>query len=90
MLLTLEDFIKMEEIDHQNFPDENISPAKEAYKWYLADPNSCIVVKNSSKVIAYVNILSLNKEIYDKIKYNKINESQIQVSDLELDKNKYL
>lgn len=89
MLLTLEDFIKMEEIDHQNFPDENISPAREAYKWYLADPNSCIVVKNSSKVIAYVNILSLNKEIYDKIKYNKINESQIQVSDLELDKNKY-
>ncbi len=89
MLLTLKDFIKMEEIDHQYFPDENISPAREAYKWYLADPNSCIVVKNNSKVIAYVNILSLNKETYDKIKYNKINESQILVSDLELDKDKY-
>lgn len=89
MQLTFNDFIKMEEIDHQYFPDENISPAEEAYKWYLADTNSCIVVKENSNVIAYVNILSLKKEIYDKVKYNEMNESEILVSDLELDKEKY-
>lgn len=89
MQLTFEDFIKMEEIDHQYFPDENVSPAEEAYKWYLADSNSCVVVKNNSNVIAYVNILSLKKEIYDKVKHNEMNESQILVSDLELDKDKY-
>jgi len=89
MQLTFEDFIKMEEIDHQYFPDENVSPADEAYKWYLADPNSCVVVKDNSNVIAYVNILSLKKEIYDKVKHNEMNESQILVSDLELDKDKY-
>ena len=90
MLLTFEDFIKMEEIDHQYFPDENVSPADEAYKWYLADPNSCVVVKDNSKVIAYVNILSLKKEIYDKVKHNEMNESQILVTDLELGHDKYL
>ena len=89
MQLTFEDFIKMEEIDHQYFPDENVSPAEEAYKWYLADSNSCVVVKNNSNVIAYANILSLKKEIYDKVKHNEMNESQILVSDLELDKDKY-
>ncbi len=89
MLLTFEDFIKMEEIDHQYFPDENVSPAEEAYKWYLADSNSCVVVKDNSKVVAYVNILSLKKEVYDKVKHNEMNESQILVSDLELDKDKY-
>lgn len=89
MLLTFEDFIKMEEIDHQYFPDENVSPAEEAYKWYLADSNSCVVVKNNSNVVAYVNILSLKKEVYDKVKHNEMNESQILVSDLELDKDKY-
>ena len=89
MLLTFEDFIKMEEIDHQYFPDENVSPAEEAYKWYLADSNSCVVVKDNSKVVAYVNILYLKKEVYDKVKHNEMNESQILVSDLELDKDKY-
>lgn len=89
MQLTFNDFIKMEEIDHQYFPDENVSPASEAYRWYLADPNSCVVVKDDSNVVAYVNILSLKKEIYDKVKYNQMNESQIIVSDLELNKERY-
>ena len=89
MLLTFEDFIKMEEIDHQYFPDENVSPADEAYKWYLADPNSCVVVKDNSNVVAYVNILSLKEEVYNKVKFNEMNESQILVSDLELNKDKY-
>lgn len=89
VILTLKDFIRMEEIDHQYFPNENISPAKEAYKWYLADPNSCIFVKDNSNVVAYVNLLSLKKEIYEKVKYNKLNESEILVTDLELDKHKY-
>lgn len=88
-MLTIEDFIKMEEIDHQYFPDENVSPADEAYKWYLADPNSCVVVKDNSNVVAYVNILSLKEEVYNKVKFNEMNESQILVSDLELNKDKY-
>lgn len=88
-MLSFDDFIKMEEIDHQYFPEENISPALEAYKWYLADQNSCITIKDNSTVIAYVNILSLKKDVYDKIKNNKMNESEILVSDLELNKNKY-
>ena len=89
MELTFEDFVKMEEIDHQYFPNENVSPASEAYKWYLADKNSCVVVKDKSNVVAYVNILSLKKDVYKKIKHNQINESQILVTDLELDKDKY-
>ncbi|MBQ8522404.1 MAG: hypothetical protein IJ458_01925 [Clostridia bacterium] len=89
MELTFKDFVKMEEIDHQYFPNENVSPADEAYKWYLADKNSCVVVKDKSNVVAYVNILSLKKDVYNKIKHNQINESQILVTDLELDKDKY-
>lgn len=88
-MLTLEDFITMEEIDLKYFPKENVSPAEEAYKWYLADTNSCIALKENSNVIAYVNILSLKEDIYNKVKYNKMNESQILVTDLELEKNKY-
>lgn len=89
MELDYNDFIKMEEIDKQYFPEENISPAGEAYKWYLADENSCIVVKEEKDVVAYINMLSLKKNIYDKIKLNKMNESEIKVSDLELAKEKY-
>lgn len=89
MKLTLKDFIKMEEIEHQYFPNENITPAKEAYKLYLSDSNTCFAVKNKSNVVAYVNILSLKKEIFEKVKNNEMNESEILVTDLELDKDKY-
>ena len=34
-MLTIEDFIQMEKIDHQYFLDENVSPAEEVYKWYI-------------------------------------------------------
>lgn len=88
-MLTFDDFKKMEEIDHQYFPNENISPAEESYKWYLSDPNSCVVVKDKSGVIAYVNILSLKEDIYNKIKYNIMNESEVLTEDLELSKDKY-
>lgn len=89
MELTLEDFIEMERIEHQYFLDENISQAQEAYKWYKKDKNSCFVIKNQTKVIGFVNILSLKKEIFDKIKFNEMNESEIKMSDLELSKDKY-
>ena len=89
MELTFEDFVQMEEIDKQYFPKENIAPARESFKWYLADPNSCVVVRERGKVVAYINILSLKKDIYDKVKYNKINESQIVMENLELSSEKY-
>ena len=89
MKLSFEDFEKMEAIDHQYFPDENISPALEAYKWYLADPNSCVVIKEDNVVVAYINILSLKKDVYEKVKNDVLNESEIVMEDLELKKEKY-
>lgn len=89
MKLTIKDFEQMEYIDHEYFSENTIAPAKEAYKWYLADPNSCIVVKENNKVVAYINILSLKKEVYDKVKNNILNESEIVMGDLELNKEKY-
>lgn len=89
MKLEFKDFEKMEQIDRQYFPIENIAPAEESYKWYIANPNSCVVVKESDEVIAYINILSLKEEIYNKVKFNKMNESEIVVEDLELRGDKY-
>lgn len=90
MILTLQDFVKMEEIEHQYFPNENITTANEAYNWYLADPNSCIVVKNKNEVIASINILSLKEDVFNLLKYNKLNESEIKVEDLQLENTKYM
>lgn len=89
MKLTIKDFEQMEEIDHEYFSNDTIAPAKEAYKWYLADPNSCIVVKEDNMVVAYINVLSLKKAVYEKVKNNILNESEIVVNDLELRKEKY-
>lgn len=89
MKLSLDDFIEMEKIECQYFPNENISPAIEAYQWYKIDKNSCFVIKQQSKVIGFVNVLSLKKDIFYKIKFNEMNESDIKMDDLELNKDKY-
>lgn len=88
--LTLKDFVDMEKIDHQYFPNANITPAKEAYNWYLKDKNTIVALKEDGVVVAYINLLSLKKEIFDKIKHNQMNESQTKMADLETNKDKYM
>ena len=88
-MLTYDDFFRMEEIDHEYFPNENVTSAKETYKWYLADPNSCVYIKEKNEVVAYINILSLKKSIYNKVKYDEINESNIVVDDLNINNSTY-
>lgn len=60
----LYDFKTMENIEHSYFPNENISPTKEVFKWYGKNNLTCIEVRNSNnEVIASVSILPLKSKI---------------------------
>ena len=80
----LEDFKTMENIEHSYFPNDNITPAEEVLNWYNKNNLTCIGLRNSNnEIIASVNILPLNKEVFYDIYEDKINEADIVYSQIE-------
>ena len=80
----LEDFKIMENIEHSYFPSDNITPAKEVLRWYQKNNLTCVGVRNSNKeIIASVNILPLDKQVFYDIYNNKMNESDVIDSQIE-------
>ena len=80
----LNDFKIMENIEHSYFPNDNITEAEEVMKWYQKNNLTCIGVRNKdNKVIASINILPLNKNIFEYIYENKMNEADVTYSQIE-------
>ncbi len=80
----LKDFKRMEEIEHSYFPDDNITPAKEVFKWYKKNQLTCIGLRNSrNEIIACVNALPLKKEVFNRIYKDEINEAEVVDSQIE-------
>ena len=80
----LKDFEMMENIEHSYFPNENITPAEEVLNWYKKNNLTCIGLRNSNnEIIAFVNILPLNKEVFYDIYEDKINEADVVYSQIE-------
>ncbi len=74
----------MENIEHSYFPNENITPADEVLNWYNKNNLTCIGLRNSNnEIIASVNILPLNKEVFYDVYEDKINEADIVFSQIE-------
>ena len=84
----LEDFKAMENIEHSYFPNDNITLAEEVFKWYKKNNLTCIGLRNSNnQIIASVNVLPLNKEVFYDIYEDKMNEADVTYSQIEEYKN---
>lgn len=90
----LKDFKMMENIEHCYFPNENITSAEEVLNWYRKNNLTCIGLRNSNnEIIAFVNILPLNKEVFYDIYEDKINEADVvysQIKEYEDNKSYYI
>lgn len=80
----LEDFKKMEDIEHSYFENDNIAPADECLKWYEKNDLTCVGVRNEeNEIIASVSILPLKKSIFMDIYENKMNEAEVVSEQIE-------
>ncbi len=81
---TIDDFKKMEKIEHTYFPNENITKAEDVLEWYKKNDLTCIGVRNKEgKIICSVNILPLEEKTFMDIYNNKINEADLKASQIE-------
>lgn len=84
-IFDLEDFKTMEKIEKYYFPDENITPATEVFKWYKKNPWTCIGIRNKQgEVIGNVNILPLKEKVFYAIYEDKMNEADVMDSQIEI------
>lgn len=80
----LEDFKAMENIEHSYFPNDNITPAEEVFNWYKKNNLTCIGLRNNNnEIIASINVLPLNKEVFYDIYEDKMNEADVTYSQIE-------
>lgn len=83
--LDLKDFKKMEQIEHNYFPNENVTVAEEVYKWYLKNPDTCFAILNETdEVIASCNLLPLKPMVIEKIMKEQLDEATITDKQIEL------
>ena len=80
----LEDFKKMEFIEHSYFSNDNIAPAEECLKWYKKNDLTCVGLRNEkNEIIASVSILPLKRKIFMDIYENKMNEADVVAEQIE-------
>lgn len=78
------DFKEIEDIEKDYFPERNISKAEEVMKWYEKNSLTCVGVRNSeNKIVASVNILPINKQIFYDVYNDIMNEADIVESQIE-------
>lgn len=83
--LDLKDFKKMEQIEHNYFPNENVTVAEEVYKWYLKNPDTCFAILNETdEVIASCNLLPLKPMVIEKIMKEQLDEATITDKQIEV------
>lgn len=83
--LDLKDFKKMEQIEHNYFPNENVTVAEEVYKWYLKNPDTCFAFLNETdEVIASCNLLPLKPIVIEKIMKEQLDEATITDKQIEV------
>ena len=87
--LTFQDFVDMENIEKQYFDIVNIMLAKESYELYQKDPKHICVIRDGKKVIGFVIALSLKESSYAKVKAGQLQETKLEVDDLEFGENAY-
>lgn len=82
--LNLEDFKKMEKIEHSYFSNDNITEAEEVLRWYEKNDLTCVGVRNDkNEIIASVGILPLKEDTFWDIYENKINEADVVAEQIE-------
>ena len=63
---------------------ENITSAEEVLNWYKKNNLTCIGLRNSNnEIVAFVNILPLNKKMFYDIYEDKINEADVVYNQIE-------
>lgn len=76
-------FEEMMQLENQFYDDEYITPAMEAYLWYKEYPHTTIAAAENNKIIGFVNLFPVKKDIFEGIKAGTFNDQALSTNDIE-------
>lgn len=67
-------FKQMEQLELRYYGAEFITPAAEAWRWYERYPYTVLVAAEDDRVIGFVNLFPVKKEIFDALRAGTFND----------------
>lgn len=80
--LTMADFVQMEELEKRYYTEEHITPAAEAYEWYIHRPYSILALEQDDCIIGFMNLFPVRQEIFAQIEKGSFNDKYLTYEDI--------
>ncbi len=75
--LTEAHFAQMAALEQKYYPNDCITPAEEAYRWYRHYPGSTIAAAVGNEIVAFVNLFPVKEEIYQNLRAGIFNDHML-------------
>lgn len=82
--LTKSHFDEMEILEKKYYDEEFITSSEESYAWYLKHPSSTQVVTHFGKVVGFLNMFPISKDLFNTIKEGNYNDAYLKAEDIVL------
>lgn len=87
--LGLEHFREMEALERTCYSAEYITPAEEAYAWYLCAPSTTIALADdgagthdSAHIVGFINLFPVSEQVYQGIRAGTFNDRDLTAADV--------
>lgn len=75
-------FEQMFDLECLYYSEEFITPADEAWRWYVQHPHSVVVALHGDAVAGFVNLFPINLELFDEIRVGRFNDADLVADDI--------
>lgn len=80
--LTPQQFAEMAQLEARFYGTEYIAPPEEAYRWYCRLPHSTVAATEHGRVIGFINLFPVKKEIYARLRHGTLSDAELLTEDL--------
>lgn len=81
--MNYEHFKIMMLLEKEYYSEEFITPVDEAYNWYKKFPNTTVAATDGERIVGFVNLFPIKKEIFELILVGKFNDQNLTLNHIE-------
>lgn len=80
--LTFAHFQQMERLEASFYSHDFITPAEEAYRWYIEHPRTTVAAFDESGLAGFVNLIPVDEELLELITTGRFNDAELTAEDI--------
>ncbi|MEG1548457.1 MAG: hypothetical protein RR232_07845 [Clostridia bacterium] len=80
--LTLSNFEQMSALERRYYGDDHITPAAQAYAWYLQYPYTVTAMLDSGRVAGFANLFPISDRVFQSLQAGSFNDKYLTLDDI--------